>query len=137
MFSFNGFLKTILICIIFTSFAYSQDSRIGWMFINENTIPLDKQQHFTGFTFVGLVTSFITYDLGASKWERRIKTLGIGTAIGSIKEWSDPYWSWSDMLTNTIGLVFGEILAEVFTNRKERINRMRAEKIAKIDAFYN
>jgi len=81
----------IVYVIIITSITliYAQND-IGYMFINEKTIPLDKQTHFVAGGFIALTSYHTAYSINGGN-RKNSKFWGIVTpiVIGTIKELSD------------------------------------------------
>ena len=101
----------ILAFIILLSFSVNaQESGLGWMFINTNTIKADKQEHFAGGFYIGLSAYSLT--LGNTDGNRKkAKFWGIVTPIlvGTLKELSDSRktgFDWADLgYTAGVGIV--------------------------------
>jgi len=82
--------KILIIGLLVSLMCLSQnDSNLGYMFINENTIPLDKQAHFAGGAFFAVGGYSLGY--GAYENRKRGKFWGIVTPIlaGTVKELCD------------------------------------------------
>jgi len=120
--------KLIFILLILPILGNAQD--VGWLFVNKNTIPLDKQMHGAGGMYLGGVSYIVTY--GETKNRKKSKIVGILTPIivGTIKELSDSTKSnnkfdWED-LGYTVG---GGILATyTFDFLVGRANKKRKQR---------
>ena len=107
-----------------------QESSLGWLFVNENTIPLDKQMHGAGGMYLGGVSYIVTY--GETKNRKKAKIIGILTPLilGTIKELSDNTKSnnkfdWGD-LGYTVG--GGIVATYTFDFLVGRANKKRRNK---------
>jgi len=83
-------LITIIALLICFSTNAQEDSSLGWLFINSNTIALDKQFHAAGGMYLGGSSYLVA--LGANGGKRsNAKLWGIlvPAIVGTLKEWSD------------------------------------------------
>ena len=81
-------MKLIYLSIALLSLiAHSQN---GWMGVSENTIPFDKQMHFTGGGFIGLSSYHVAYSInGGNRKKSKFWGIVAPIIIGTIKELSD------------------------------------------------
>lgn len=134
--------KVVTLLLLTLSFSiYSQDSKVGWLFINENTIALDKQQHASLGILGGSMGYMVALDSnGGRRSNAKLWGILIPTLAGTLKEWSDTNTTGFDLedLAYTVG---GGIVAtytfDFIIHRAKRRNKDRDEKIEKIDNFYN
>jgi len=105
--------KLIFILLILPFLSNAQD--IGWLFVNENTIPLDKQMHGAGGMYLGGVSYIVTY--GQTKDRKKSKIVGILTPIivGTIKELSDSTKSNNKFDWEDLGYTVGGGIVATFT----------------------
>lgn len=76
-----------LAIILLPLFCYSQT---GFMLVDKEVIPLDKQQHFAGGAFIALPTYTIArYELGMKRRNSILLAVGVSSLAGVIKEMSD------------------------------------------------
>ena len=129
--------KAVLILgMILSSAMYAQDSTIGWMFINENTIALDKQMHFVGGAGVSAVTYAIALDHNGGR-RGNAKMWGIisSVAIGTLKEAMDSGsggtgFDWADIGYTVAGGIVGTYTFDILANRakKRQLKRLKQLK---------
>ena len=105
--------KLIFILLIIPFLSNAQD--VGWLFVNENTIPLDKQMHGAGGMYLGGVSYIVTY--GETKDRKKSKIVGILTPIivGTIKELSDSTKSNNKFDWEDLGYTVGGGIVATFT----------------------
>ena len=105
--------KLIFILLILPLLSNAQD--VGWLFVNENTIPLDKQMHGAGGMYLGGVSYIVTY--GQTKDRKKSKIVGILTPIlvGTIKELSDSTKSNNKFDWEDLGYTVGGGIVATFT----------------------
>lgn len=133
-------LFSILLFIALTA-SQAQDSQIGWMFINENTIPLDKQAHFVGGVWGGVTGYAIAYGANGHK-RSNAKVWGIVTAtvLGTLKEVSDiktTGFDTADLAYTVAGGVVATYTFDFLVQRAKKRNAKKAKIIAMTDAFYD
>ena len=107
----NRNLKTLVVLFMMSisTIGFSQrNSSVGWLFVNENTIALDKQAHGAGGLYLGTLSYFIGYEFSGNNRKRGILYgLLIPTLAGFAKELHDQgkagnRFDWAD-LAYTIG----------------------------------
>lgn len=129
---------TILAMLLLINVAAQQNSQIGWMFINENTIDLDKQMHFTGSAFIATNTYFVSYQ---GKPENRSKAkrnaIVLTLLVGTVKELTDNKFSWQDMAYNAAGTFVATYTIDLMVNRAYKRHQKRQNAIAIANAFYD
>lgn len=131
-------MKALLIFLL--PIAMFSQSKVGWMFINENTIDLDKQMHFTGGAALATASYFVAY--GASNENRKTaKIWGIAVPIlaGTIKELSDintTGFNWADLGYTTVGGVVATYTFDFIVHRAKRREQKRNKIIALTNEFY-
>ena len=57
--------------------------------VNENTIPLDKQMHFTGGSFVSIWGYGLSYNANEDRRKAKFWGIASGIIVGTAKELSD------------------------------------------------
>lgn len=126
---------SIAVTIIMTSSLNAQESKLGWMFVNENTIALDKQMHFVGGAGVGAVTYAIALDHNGGR-RGNAKMWGVisSMAIGVLKEGMDSGsggtgFDWADIAYTTAGGVFGTYTFDILANRAKKRQLKRIEQL--------
>jgi hypothetical protein len=118
---------------------FSQEkSQIGWMFINENTIDLDKQLHFQGSGYLAFSTYALVYQGNpANRKKAFFYSTVIPPLIGLIKEFADPVFSYHDMFYNLGGTVFWSITADLLFANGARKKKKQNKAIEITNAFYD
>jgi hypothetical protein len=130
----------LIITVLFGLNAYSQ-SEIGYLFLSENFIPLDKQIHGAGGIGIGSLTYAVTY--GATNGNRKkSKFIAIGSAIlaGTLIELSDINTTGFDLVDLAYtagGGVVGAYTFDLIFARAKKRNEKRDKIIAMTDAFYD
>lgn len=131
-------MKKLFLILMFPLFGMAQNSQIGYMFINENTIDLDKQIHFTGSAFLATSTYFIMYQ---GKPENRKKAKIVATlltlTVGTAKELTDNQFSWGDMAYNAAGTFVAVYTFDFIAHRAYKKHEKRKQAIAITNAFYD
>ena len=129
-------VTSIAVTLIMTSSLNAQESKIGWMFINENTIALDKQMHFVGGAGVSAVTYAIALDHNGGR-RGNAKMWGIisSVAIGTLKEAMDSGsggtgFDWADIGYTVAGGIVGTYTFDILANRakKRQLKRLKQLK---------
>lgn len=131
LFIFIALITTLLL----TCKGNAQDSQVGWMFINENTIPLDKQMHFVGGAGVSAVTYAVVLDHNGGR-RGNAKMWGIisSVAIGTLKEAMDSGsggtgFDWRDIGYTVAGGIVGTYTFDILTNRAKKRQLKKLEKL--------
>jgi len=127
--------KLIFILLIFPLLSNAQqESSLGWLFVNENTIPLDKQMHGAGGMYLGGVSYIVTY--GGTKDRKKSKIVGILTPIivGTIKELSDSTKSnnkfdWADLGYTVGGGIVATYTFDFLVGRANKRKNKRGKSI--------
>ena len=126
---------SIAVTLIMTSSLNAQESQIGWMFINENTIALDKQMHFVGGAGVSAVTYAIALDHNGGR-RGNAKMWGIisSVAIGTLKEAMDSGsggtgFDWADIGYTVAGGIVGTYTFDILANRAKKRQLKRLEEL--------
>ena len=129
----------ILITMLFGFTATAQNnSQIGWMFINENTIDLYKQLHFQGSGYLAFSTYALVYQGNpANRKKAFFYSTVIPPLIGLIKEFADPVFSYHDMFYNLAGTVFWSITADLLFANGARKKKKQNKAIEINNAFYD
>jgi len=124
--------KLIFILLILPFLSNAQD--VGWLFVNENTIPLDKQMHGAGGMYLGGVSYIVTY--GGTKDRKKSKIVGILTPIivGTIKELSDSTKSnnkfdWADLGYTVGGGIVATYTFDFLVGRANKRKNKRGKSI--------
>ena len=80
----------LLVTVLALNLSSAQKSELGWMFVNSNTIELDKQLHFVAGGGVAMAGYFVAYGTNGQR-RSNAKLWGIlsATVIGTIKEMAD------------------------------------------------
>ena len=136
----------LLIALFLTVNIYSQDSSLGWMFVNSNTIALDKQAHFAGGGFIGMSAYFVTLGLTDSN-RKKARFWGIATPIlvGTIKELSDSRsggtgFDWADLGYTAGGGITATYTFDFLVGWKIRRDKNKNDEfkkqVALLDNFY-
>ena len=128
--------KAVLILgMILSGAMYAQDSKIGWMFINENTVALDKQMHFVGGAGVSAVTYALALDHNGGR-RGNAKMWGIisSVVIGTLKEAMDSGsggtgFDWADIGYTVAGGVVGTYTFDILANRAKKRQLKRLEEL--------
>lgn len=112
----------------------SQSSDIGYLFVNENFIPLDKQMHGAG----GMVIGVLGYSVsrGAFKQKRWVSILTgtlMATGVGHLKETSDNKAGGTgydniDLLYTSVGGLVSSIGLDLLVGSNERIEFRKLSK---------
>jgi hypothetical protein len=118
-----------------------QKSSIGWMFINSNTIDLDKQAHFVGGAWAGVTGYAIAYGANGKK-RGNAKLWGIVTAtvLGTLKEVSDintTGFDNADLAYTIAGGVFTTYTFDFLVGLNIRKQKKRQKAMAIADKFYD
>lgn len=127
--------KTILILSIILSLnLQAQKSDLGWLFINENTIALDKQQHAVGGIFLGTTAYMIAYQ-GKDKNRKRARFWGIVVPIvgGTLKEFADRNTTGFDMADLGYTVAGGVVATFTFDLLMKRKHKRQNKKIALVN----
>ncbi len=126
---------TLVLALMFSTLGNAQDSTIGWMFINENTIALDKQMHFVGGAGVSAVTYAIALDHNGGR-RGNAKMWGIisSVAIGTLKEAMDSGsggtgFDWADIGYTVAGGIVGTYSFDILANRAKKRQLKRLEEL--------
>jgi hypothetical protein len=118
-----------------------QESSLGWMFINSNTIDLDKQAHFAFGGWGGVTGYAVAY--GANGYKRgNAKLWGIVTAtvLGTLKEVSDintTGFDNADLAYTIAGGVFTTYTFDFLVGLNIRKEKKRQKAMAIADKFYD
>ena len=130
-------VTSIAVTLIMTSSLNAQESKIGWMFINENTIALDKQMHFVGGAGVSAVTYAIALDHNGGR-RGNAKMWGIisSVAIGTLKEAMDSGsggtgFDWADIGYTVAGGIVGTYTFDILANRAKKRQLKRLKQLKK------
>jgi hypothetical protein len=130
----------LIIAVLFGLNAYSQ-SEIGYLFVSENFIPLDKQLH--GAAGIGIGAMGYSFAYGITN-ENRSKSKIIATAaalvFGLVKETADTKttgFDWADLGYTTVGGVVGAYTFDFIFARAKKRNDKRDKIIAMTDKFYS
>ena len=93
-------LFSILLFVALTA-SQAQDSQIGYLFISENTIPLDKQMHGAAGIGLGTMSYMVAYGAsGENRKTAKIWGILVPTLAGTIKELADiktTGFDWADL----------------------------------------
>ncbi len=114
--------------------ATAQDSQIGWMFINENTIALDKQMHFVGGLGVSVPAYAIAYDHnGGRRGNAKMWSVISSFAVGLLKEGMDSSsggtgFDWADLGYTVAGGIVGAYTFDILSNRAKKRQLKRLNK---------
>lgn len=112
--------------------SYFEDA--GWMLLPEKTIPLDKQMHFTGGSYISFLGFGISRDYGASRFESYVWGIGSALLVGTLKEWSDSnkkgnYFDGMDLAYTVGGAIFMSVTLDICTNKQyKKIRKRHLEK---------
>ena len=132
--------KLIIITMILPILATAQRSDIGWLFISENTITLDKQAHFVGGIWGGSVGYIVAYGENGNK-RGNAKLWGVVTAtlLGTLKEVSDiktTGFDTSDLAYTVAGGIVGTYTFDFLVQRAKKRKEKRDNIIVMTDNFY-
>lgn len=112
----------------------AQDSQIGWMFINENTIALDKQMHFVGGLGVSIPAYAIAYDHnGGRRGNAKMWSIISSFAVAVLKEGMDSGsggtgFDWADIGYTVAGGTVGAFTFDILSNRAKKRQLKRLNK---------
>jgi hypothetical protein len=134
-------LFSILVFLPLFLTAQEKESTIGWMFINENTIPLDKQSHFIFGGWGGVVGYSVAYGANGKK-RGNAKLWGIVTAtvLGTLKEVSDintTGFDNADLAYTIAGGVFTTYTFDFLVGLNIKKQKKRQKAMAIADKFYD
>ena len=129
--------KVLLSAILLLSFnSYAQQ---GVMFIDTDFIAADKQKHFVGGGFIGLIGTGIAHGINGGKSNNSL-LWGIASSlvIGTIKEIADTRkenptgFSKADLAYTVAGGVFTSLSMKLLIDRKDRREK-RLNKILELE----
>ena len=133
-------LFSILLFVALTA-SQAQDSQIGWLFINENTIPLDKQAHAMGGIGLGTMSYMVAYGAsGENRKTAKICGILVPTLAGTIKELADTKttgFDWADLGYTVAGGVVATYTFDFIVHRAKKRNAKRDNIIVMTNAFYD
>lgn len=109
-------MKKLLLILLITSSTFAQQNESGWLFINTETIPRDKQLHGA----VGLFTAATTYSFtyGITKGNRKkskIYAIVVPSLIGLGKELVDSKKGGSGFDLTDLGYTVGGAVLMTYT----------------------
>ena len=115
-----------------------QESSLGWMFINTNTIDADKQAHFVGGFIFAPVGYFLGLDLYDGDRSKAIWTgVAVGTGVGLVKEITDinkTGFNTNDLVWTMIGATASTWITDKIHYPNYVRNRKEKEKVAQLEA---
>ena len=122
-------MRTLAFIILLSFSVNAQESGLGWIFINTNTIKADKQEHFAGGFYLGMSAYSLT--LGNTDGNRKkAKFWGIVTPIlvGTLKELSDSRsggtgFDWADLGYTAGGGIVATYTFDFLRQRHKRRNK--------------
>ena len=104
----------------------AQESKVGWMFISENTIALDKQMHFVGGLGVSIPAYAIAYDHnGGRRGNAKLWSVISSFAVAVLKEGMDSSsggtgFDWADIGYTVAGGTVGSFTFDILSNRAKK-----------------
>lgn len=132
-------MKTLL-TLLFPLFIFGQ-SEIGYLFISENTIPLDKQIHGAAGIGLGTVSYMVAYGAsGENRKTAKIWGMLVPTLAGTIKELADiktTGFDWVDLGYTVAGGVVATYTFDFIVHRAKKRNAKRDNIIVMTNAFYD
>lgn len=131
-------LFSILLFVALTA-SQAQDSKIGWLFINENTIALDKQAHGMAGLYLGFAAYGVAYGAsGENRKTAKIWGILVPTLVGTLKEVSDirtTGFDTADLAYTVAGGIVATYAFDFWCNVLKNA-RLKANIIAMTDRFY-
>ena len=118
-----------------------QESSLGWMFINTNTIDADKQLHFVGGVWAGVSGYTIAYRANGYK-RGNAKLWGVLTSVvlGTLKEVNDTNttgFDTADLGYTIAGGVVATYTFDFLVGRAKRRNKKKQNAIAYVNNLYD
>lgn len=124
------FFSILLITLLPILGNAQQESSLGWMFINSNTIELDKQVHFVAGSWGGVTGYTIAY--GANGHKRgNAKLWGVLTSVvlATLKEVSDintTGFNWADLGYTVCGGIVATYTFDFFVGKANKRRKQRS-----------
>ena len=130
----------LFLFLLFGLNSYAQ-SEIGYLFVSENFISLDKQMHGAGGIAIGSLTYALTYGVtNGNRKKSKFIAIGIATLVGTLIELSDintTGFNWADLAYTAGGGFVGAYTFDLIFARAKKRNKKNDKIIAITNAFYD